>query len=93
MKNTRVVLTRLGGPEVLEAVEDDVRDPGAGEVRVRVIATGVAYADVLMRRGMYSGVPKLPYSPGYDIVGTVEACGPGGSLKRGDTVAALTRTA
>ena len=36
---------------------------------------GVAFADVLMRRGRYSGVPPLPYSPGYDIVGIVESCG------------------
>lgn len=48
-----------------------MRGPAAGEVRV--IATRVAYADVLMPGGMYSGVPKLPDSPGYDIVGIVEA--------------------
>jgi NADPH:quinone reductase-like Zn-dependent oxidoreductase len=93
MRNTRVVLTALGGPEVLQAVEDDVRDPGPKELRIRILAAGVAFADVLMRRGLYSGVPPLPYSPGYDIVGVVESCGPGVSQwQPGDTVAALTKT-
>src|SRR5580692_4982807 len=77
MRNTRVALTALGGPEVLKVVDDDVRDPVANELRIRILACGVAFADVLMRRGLYSGVPPLPYSPGYDIVGVVESCGAG----------------
>ncbi|HML17341.1 MAG TPA: medium chain dehydrogenase/reductase family protein [Bryobacteraceae bacterium] len=99
MRNTRVVLTGLGGPEVFRVVEDDVRDPGANELRIRILACGVAFADVLMRRGLYSGVPPLPYSPGYDIVGIVESSGPvesrGPGAARfhpGDSVAALTQT-
>jgi NADPH:quinone reductase-like Zn-dependent oxidoreductase len=72
-----VVLTALGGPEVLKVIEDDVRDPGANELRIRILTCGVAFADVLMRRGLYSGVPPLPYSPGYAIVGVVDACGAG----------------
>jgi len=93
MRNTRVVLTALGGPEVLKVIEDDVRDPGANELRIRILASGVAFADVLMRRGLYSGVPPLPYSPGYDIVGVVDSCGAGVSRwKSGDLVAALTLT-
>ena len=92
MRNTCVVLTALGGPEV-QVIEDDVRDPGPNELRIQILACGVAFADVLMRRGMYSGVPPLPYSPGYDIVGTVESCGPGVSgWKPGDCAAALTQT-
>ena len=93
MRNTRVILSGLGGPEVLKVIEDDVRDPGSNEVRIRILATGVAFADVLMRRGMYPGVPPLPYSPGYDIVGVVESCGPGASdWTPGDSAAALTQT-
>jgi NADPH:quinone reductase-like Zn-dependent oxidoreductase len=91
MRNTRVVLTALGGPEVLKVIEDDIRDPGANELRIRILACGVAFADVLMRRGLYSGVPPLPYSPGYDIVGVVDSCGAGVTRwKPGDLVAALT---
>jgi NADPH:quinone reductase-like Zn-dependent oxidoreductase len=93
VRNTRVVLTALGGPEVLKVVEDDVRDPGANELRIRVLACGVAFADVLMRRGLYSGVPPLPFSPGYDIVGVVESCGPGvARWKPGDLAAAIITT-
>jgi NADPH:quinone reductase-like Zn-dependent oxidoreductase len=93
MRNTRVVLTALGGPEVLKVIEDDVRDPGANEVRIQILACGVAFADVLMRWGLYSGVPPLPYSPGYDIVGVVDSCGSGVTQwKAGDMVAALTQT-
>ena len=93
MRNTRVVLTALGGPEVFKIIEDDVRDPGRNEVRIRILACGVAFADVLMRRGLYSGVPPLPYSPGYDIAGVVESCGSAVSgWKPGDFAAALTQT-
>jgi NADPH:quinone reductase-like Zn-dependent oxidoreductase len=93
MRNTRVVLSALGGPEVFKIVEDDIRDPGANEVRIRILASGVAFADVLMRRGLYSGVPPLPYSPGYDIVGTVDCVGADVlQWKSGDFVAALIQT-
>jgi NADPH:quinone reductase-like Zn-dependent oxidoreductase len=93
VRNTRVVLTALGGPEVLQVVEDDVRDPGANELRIRILACGVAFADVLMRRGLYPGVPPPPFSPGYDIVGVVDSCGPGvAQWKPGDLVAAITQT-
>jgi NADPH:quinone reductase len=93
MRNTRVVLTALGGPEVLKIIEEDMPEPGANEIRVRVLACGVAFADVLMRRGLYSGVPPLPYSLGYDIVGVVDYCGANVTQwKSGDLIAGLTRT-
>jgi NADPH:quinone reductase-like Zn-dependent oxidoreductase len=91
MRNTRIVLTALGGPEVLKIIEEDMRDPGPNELRIQVHACGVAFADVLMRRGLYSGVPPPPFSPGYDIVGVVDCCGVGVTQwKPGDLVAALT---
>src|SRR5580704_14577804 len=93
MRNTRVVLTALGGPEVLKVIEDEIREPAANEVRVRILACGVAFADVLMRRGLYPAVPALPYSPGYDAVGTVESFGVAVTrFNSGDTVAAITQT-
>src|SRR5580704_19049092 len=93
MRNTRVVLTALGGPEVLKVIDDEIRDPAANEVRIKILTCGVAFADVLMRRGLYSPVPALPYSPGYDIVGTVESCGPVVTQwKPGDLVIALSMT-
>jgi len=88
-----VVISRKGGPEVLQLVDRELPTPGPGEVRVQVLATGVAYADVLMRNGLYLGVPPLPYAPGYDIVGVIESLGSDVTQARvGDTVAALTVT-
>jgi NADPH:quinone reductase-like Zn-dependent oxidoreductase len=75
VKNARVVVTAIGGPEVMKYIEDEVPEPGPTEVRVRVLAAGVAYADVLMRRGLYPNGPKPPFTPGYDLVGEVEARG------------------
>jgi NADPH:quinone reductase-like Zn-dependent oxidoreductase len=90
-KNARVVITGPGGPEVLKWVEEYLPTPRAGEVRVRILAAGVAFADVLMRRGLYPGTPKFPFAPGYDIVGEVDALGDGVShFKIGQRVAALT---
>ena len=85
-----VMLTRPGGPEVLEVVELPVIDPGPGEARVRVVATGAGGTDVTMRRGGYRYAPPIPFVPGYEIVGDVEAIGPGVTgLRVGQRVAAL----
>src|ERR687894_3001055 len=92
MKQKQVLLTKKGGPEVLEVVEREAPEPGPGEARVKVLATGVAFADVMMRYGLYPGVPDFPFTPGYDLVGEVEDFGPGVSgLTVGQRVAALTQ--
>ena len=86
-----VMLTRKGGPEALELVELPLRDPGPGEARVRVMACGVGATDVTMRRSYYPYAPKLPFVPGYDVVGEVDAVGEGvTAVAPGDRVAALT---
>ena len=88
----QVLLTGVGGPEVLEVVERDAPEPGPGEVRVKVLAAGVAFADVLMRHGKYPGVPSPPFTPGYDLVGEVEKLGTGvEGVALGQRVAALTQ--
>jgi NADPH:quinone reductase len=87
----RVVVDHFGGPEVLKVVEDEDPRPGPGEVRVRVLAAGVSYTDAMLRAGTYLGVPKPPFTPGYELVGVVEELGPGCSrLKVGDRIGALT---
>jgi NADPH2:quinone reductase len=86
-----VMLTRKGGPEVLETVTLPVTEPGPGEVRIRVRAVGAGYTDAIMRSGTYVFAPKIPFVPGYDTVGEVEALGPGvTSLRLGQRVAGLT---
>ena len=87
----RVIVDHFGGPEVLKVVEGDLPRPGPGEVRVRVLAAGVSFTDAQLRAGTYLGVPKPPFTPGYELVGVVEELGPGCSrLREGDRIAALT---
>lgn len=86
-----VVLPRKGPPEVLELVERPLRPPRPGEVRVRVSSCGVGFTDVIMRVGHYPYAPKKPFVPGYEVVGVVDAVGPGvDTLEVGQKVAALT---
>jgi NADPH:quinone reductase-like Zn-dependent oxidoreductase len=90
-KNLSVVITAEGGPEVLKLVEDDLPTPAPGQVRVQNLASGVAYADVLMRHGLYPKAPPFPFAPGYDIIGDIDALGPGVTqFSLGQRVAALT---
>lgn len=49
MESLRIIVRRLGGPEVLEAVREEAPEPGRGEARVRELAAGVSFADLLMR--------------------------------------------
>jgi NADPH:quinone reductase-like Zn-dependent oxidoreductase len=87
----RVVVNRFGGPEVVTVVEDEVPVPGPGEVRVKVLAAGVSFTDTQLRAGTYLGGPKPPFTPGYELVGVVEALGPGCKrLQVGDRVGSLT---
>lgn len=96
MKYHSVVATRLGGPEVLHVVENELRSPGSREVRIRVAAVPVCRPDITARRGegLYSGTPlgrKPPFVPGYAVVGTVDAVGADvTTVAAGDTVGALT---
>jgi len=69
----RVVVDHYGGPEVVKVVEAEVPKPGPGEVRVRVLAAGVSFTDSQLRAGTYIGGPKPPFTPGYELVGVVEA--------------------
>lgn len=85
-----IYITRHGGPEVLELRSAPDPAPGAGQVRVRVKAAGVNFADIMMRMGLYPGAPKAPFVPGYEAAGVIDAVGPGLprgiSLKEGDRV-------
>ncbi|HEX6037193.1 quinone oxidoreductase family protein [Longimicrobium sp.] len=72
-----IVLDRHGGPEVLRVREVPDPEPGAGQVRVRVDAIGINYAEVLSRKGLYGWAPPMPYTPGMEATGTLDALGPG----------------
>jgi NADPH:quinone reductase len=75
MKAIRV--HEFGGPEVLRFEEVDDPKPEAGQVLVRVGAAGVNPVDTYIRTGAHAVKPKLPYTPGLDAAGTVEAAGEG----------------
>ena len=72
-----IVLERHGGPEVLRVREIPDPLPGAGEVRVRIEAIGVNYAEVLSRKGLYGWAPAMPYTLGMEATGTIEMLGTG----------------
>jgi NADPH:quinone reductase-like Zn-dependent oxidoreductase len=75
-ENRRVVVTRRGGPGVLEVVTEELPEPGPGEIRVKTIAAGVSSYDVMLRGHWFPGL-KPPYTPGEDIVGLVDKLGEG----------------
>jgi NADPH:quinone reductase len=84
---------RFGGPEVLEVeMRETLPEPRKGEVRVKVLATSVAFTDTLIRRGIYPDVKaKPPITPGYDMVGVTDKLGDGVTgLVVGQMVAGLT---
>lgn len=70
MNAESVVVARHRGPGVLALQSQPVPQPAAGQVLIEVEAAGVAYVDVLMRRGIYPETPPLPFTPGYDVVGS-----------------------
>ena len=75
MRYKRVVVTQYGGPEVITTFEEDTPTPRAGEVRVKVLAAGVGLPDVLAREGVHPETPHVPYTPGWDLVGTIDQLG------------------
>lgn len=86
----RAVLCRAwGGPETLTVEEVETPEPGPGEVRVRMLAAGVNFPDVLIIQKKYQVQPPLPFTPGAEIAGLVEAVGPGASLRPGTRVVAF----
>jgi NADPH2:quinone reductase len=86
-----VMLTKKGGPEVLQVVELPVEQPGPGQLRVRVRAAGVGVTELSMLAANYIYAPKIPFVPGYEIAGVVEAIGAGvKGFELGQRVAAMT---
>ncbi|WP_432843115.1 medium chain dehydrogenase/reductase family protein [Dactylosporangium sp. CA-092794] len=93
LTTTRIVLPGIVEPEELLVRESALAAPGPGQAVVRVEASGVSFAEQQMRRGKYYDQPPFPFTPGYDLVGRVEAAGPGvDEALIGTRVAAVTKT-
>jgi NADPH2:quinone reductase len=75
----QIVINEYGPPDVMQLVEQaTLPEPGAGEVRIRVLAASVSFTDTMVRKGVYAGIDaELPFSPGYDLVGVVDKLGTG----------------
>lgn len=88
----QVWITRVGPPEVLELREGRDPEPSDGEVRVRVQAIGINFADIMARVGLYPDAPQLPCVVGYETAGVIDAVGPAvRERKVGERVVALCR--
>ena len=89
---TEVIMPGIVEPEGLLLQTRMLNSPAAGQVVVKMEASGIAFAEQSMRRGRYYEQPKFPFVPGYDLVGRVVATGPGvDSALLGKRVAAMTK--
>lgn len=81
-----VVLERTGTPDVLAWRDVPVPEAGPGQVRVRVDAFGLNFAEVLSRKGLYGWAPERPYTLGMEAAGVIDAVGPGVDRAPGERV-------
>src|SRR3954468_2119951 len=90
MQTTQVYAVNRDTTNCLEVRTEQIAEPPAGHVRIRVEAAGVSYGDLLFQRGVVPGGPKVPFVPGCDLTGTVESVGAGvAGLEPGQRVTAL----
>jgi len=88
----QVWITKVGAPEVLQVREAPDPTPGPGQVRIRVAASGINFADISARLGFYPDAPKIPCVVGYEVAGAIDAVGAGVPDSRiGEDVLGLTR--
>ncbi len=73
----QIWIDKFGAPDVLRLKEAPDPTPAAGEVRIRVAASGVNFADIMGRMGLYPDLPPIPVVPGYEVAGRIDAVGAG----------------
>jgi len=73
----QIWITKAGPPEVLQVRDAPDPEPKAGEVRIRVEASGVNFADIIGRLGLYPDLPPMPVVPGYEVSGRIDTVGAG----------------
>src|SRR5260370_40001899 len=88
----QIWITKAGPPEVLQVREAADPSPADGEVRIRVRAAGINFADLMARVGLYPDAPKIPCVVGYEVSGIIDAVGRGvTALAVGDRVFGMPR--
>lgn len=92
VRRTACVVTKYGGPEVMELRQQELGDPAPGEVQVEVAFTGVNFADLPARAGFYDPAPKPPMVLGFEVSGRAAAVGAGvDHVAVGDRVVGVAR--
>jgi len=87
-----VWISKHGKPDVLELRESPDPIPGPGEVRIRVRASGINFADIMARQGLYPDAPSPPMVVGYEVSGIIDSVGEGvADRSEGQRVLAMTR--
>ncbi len=87
-----IQLPRYGPPDVFKEIDSPTPSAAAGEIVVRTVASGINFADLMQRLGLYGNAPKPPYVPGFEVAGDVIAVGEGvGHLRIGDRVVLMTQ--
>jgi NADPH2:quinone reductase len=84
-----IEVTEYGDSTVLETSEHDLPEPDDGEVRIKVEAAGINFADIMQRRGAYPGGPEPPYIPGMEVAGTVDSADGVAAYSEGDRVVGM----
>lgn len=87
-----ILCTEWGGADKLQLAELPLPQPKAGEVRLRVLAAGVNFPDALIIQKKYQLQPPLPFVPGTEVAGVVDAAGDGANVARGTRVVAFVGT-
>lgn len=88
----QIWIAKAGMPDVLQLQEAPDPTPRSGEIRIRVEASGINFADIMGRMGIYPDAPNIPYVPGYEVAGIIDMVGQGvPDFREGDKVFAATR--
>ena len=90
--NKRMIIAKKSGKKALTLIEEEIAAPSENEVRVRVKAAGVSFADLMVREGLYPDVGGDKVTPGYEVAGVVDEVGSAVTrVQKGDAVVALTQ--
>ena len=87
----KVVYTKIGGPDTIEIIDEELGRPEENQVKVRVYRAGINFADLMMRQGLYGSNPDFPFTPGYEVSGIITQIGENiDDLTIGERVIAMT---